>query len=65
MNPPVEESAMELAKLFGDALRGHLSPMQGSVRPALMGCPDCRTRHMIAGPALGICQDCGANLQVL
>ena len=56
---------MEHAKLFGDALRGHPSPMQGSVRPALMGCPDCRTRHMISGPALGICQDCGADLQVL
>jgi hypothetical protein len=56
---------MELAMLFGDALQGHPTPMQGSVRPALMGCPDCRTRHMIAGPSLGICEECGADQQVL
>jgi hypothetical protein len=56
---------MELAKLFGDALQGHPSSMEGTVRPALMGCPDCRTRRMIAGPALGICQDCGGDLQFL
>jgi hypothetical protein len=33
--------------------------------PALFGCPACRTAQMIAAPAIGICEDCGAELTVL
>jgi len=34
--------------------------------PALFGCPDCGTAHMIASPApLGTCPDCGSDLKVL
>jgi hypothetical protein len=33
--------------------------------PALCGCVQCGTRHMIAGPVLGQCQTCGSDLQVL
>ncbi|MBP2314911.1 hypothetical protein [Azospirillum soli] len=34
--------------------------------PALSGCPDCGTAHMITSPSpLGPCPDCGAELKVL
>ena len=34
--------------------------------PAMSGCPNCGTAHMIASPApLGSCSDCGADVEVL
>ena len=32
--------------------------------PALSGCRSCWTTQMIAAPALGVCEDCGADLTV-
>lgn len=48
-----------------EAFRQGASRMQGSLRPAMKGCPQCRTMQMIASPALGTCVDCGADLKVL
>lgn len=48
-----------------EAFREGASRMQGSLIPALKGCPECRTVHMIAAPVLGTCVDCGAELKVL
>jgi hypothetical protein len=33
--------------------------------PALCGCVQCGTRHMIAAPLLAQCQACGSDMQVL
>jgi len=46
-----------------EAFRESASQMR--LMPALMGCPECRTTHMIAAPALGTCVDCGSSLKVL
>jgi hypothetical protein len=32
---------------------------------AMKGCPECGTKHMIASPVLGICEECGSELVVL
>jgi hypothetical protein len=48
-----------------EAFRQSAGQMQGSLRPAMKGCPECGTTHMIASPALGTCVDCGSELQVL
>jgi hypothetical protein len=48
-----------------EAFRQSASRMQGSLRMALKGCPDCGRTEMIAAPALGTCEDCGANMVVL
>lgn len=48
-----------------EAFRLGAGQMQGSLRPAMKGCPECRTMHMIASPALGTCIDCGAEMTVL
>jgi hypothetical protein len=50
---------------FSEAFRQGASQMQGSLIPALKGCPHCRSVHMIAAPALGICADCGDEMRVL
>lgn len=50
---------------ISEAFRQSASRMQGSLRMALKGCPECGTTHMIASPALGICEDCGSELVVL
>jgi hypothetical protein len=33
--------------------------------PALCGCMQCGTRHMIASPLLAPCQTCGSDMQIL
>jgi hypothetical protein len=48
-----------------EAFRESASRMQGSLRMAMKGCPECGTSHMIASPDLGFCEDCGSNLKVL
>lgn len=48
-----------------EALRQSAGQMQGSLRMALKGCPDCGATAMIASPELGTCVDCGSQLQVL
>ena len=53
-----------------DELVGVSAAMQesaGAMRliPALCGCVQCGTRHMIAAPVLGPCQACGSDMQVL
>lgn len=55
------EKAVEVSEAF----RQSASRMQGSLRMALKGCPECGTTHMIASPILGICEDCGSELVVL
>jgi hypothetical protein len=50
---------------IGEAFRQGASQMQGSLIPALKGCPHCRTVEMIAAPVLGTCDDCGAEMIVL
>ncbi len=48
-----------------EAFRQSASHMQGSLRMALKGCPECGTSQMIASPELGTCKDCGSSLRVL
>ena len=48
-----------------EAFRQSAHQMQGTLRMALKGCPECRTTQMIASPSLGICDDCGSSLVVL
>jgi hypothetical protein len=48
-----------------EVYRASANQMQGSLRMALKGCPECRTTQMIASPTLGICDDCGSSLVVL
>jgi hypothetical protein len=55
----------EQAVQFSEAFRQGASRMQGSLIPALKGCPHCRSVQMIAAPALGTCADCGAEMRVL
>ena len=37
----------------------------GALRPAVSGCPVCKTVQMIAAPMLGRCEDCGDELTLL
>ena len=55
----------ENAVQVSEAYRDNAHHMQGSLRMALKGCPECRTTQMIASPSLGICDDCGSGLVVL
>jgi hypothetical protein len=48
-----------------EAFRQSAGQMQGSLRMAMKGCPECGTSHMIASPSLGTCVDCGSSLRVL
>ncbi len=48
-----------------EAFRESAHQMQGTLRMALKGCPECGTAHMIASPSLGICEDCGSSLRLL
>jgi ferredoxin-like protein FixX len=48
-----------------EAYRESAQRMQGTLRMAMKGCPECGTAHMIASPSLGICDDCGSRLVVL
>jgi len=50
---------------FSEAFRQSAGQMQGSLIPALKGCPHCRTVQMISAPALGPCADCGSEMSVL
>ena len=50
---------------ISEAHRQGASRMQGLLRPAMQGCLECGTMHMIASPDLGICADCGSPMQVL
>ncbi|MBB4042203.1 ribosomal protein S27E [Microvirga flocculans] len=51
--------------LTSEAFRESAHLMQGSLRMALKGCPDCGTAQMIASPSLGTCEECGSALVVL
>lgn len=55
----------EQAVQVSEAHRLAASQMQGTLRMALKGCPECKTTHMIASPELGRCVDCGSELQVI
>jgi hypothetical protein len=55
----------EQAVLVSQALRQSAPQMQGTLRMAMKGCVKCGTRQMIAEPILGICAECGDNLQVI
>jgi hypothetical protein len=48
-----------------EAHRESAHRMQGTLRMAMKGCPECGTAQMIASPSLGICDDCGSSLVVL
>jgi hypothetical protein len=49
---------------FSEVFRQAANQMEGSLIPALKGCPHCRSVQMIAAP-LGPCADCGAEMRVL
>jgi hypothetical protein len=55
----------EQAVQVSEAHRQGASRMQGTLRMAMKGCPECKTMQMIASPELGTCVDCGSRLQVL
>lgn len=55
----------EQAVQVSEAHRQGASQMQGTLRMAMKGCPECRKMQMIASPELGTCADCGSSLQVL
>lgn len=55
----------EQAVQVSEAHRKGASQMQGTLRMAMKGCPECRTMHMIASPELGTCKDCGSTLRVI
>ncbi|PVE22315.1 hypothetical protein DC522_21785 [Microvirga sp. KLBC 81] len=55
----------EQAVQVSEAHRQGAGQMQGTLRMAMKGCPECRTMQMIASPELGTCADCGSRLQVL
>ena len=48
-----------------EAMRASAGAPTMSLEPALCGCVQCGTRRMIAAPALGPCEICGADLQAL
>lgn len=50
---------------ISEAHRQGAGRMEGALRPAMKGCPECGTRHMIASPSLGICDDCGSPMEVV
>ena len=53
------EQAVQASEALQQAAHG------GALIPALAGCGACGTAHMIASPALGVCEECGADLAVL
>lgn len=55
----------EQAVLTSEAFRQGAPQMQGTLRMAMKGCPQCGTREMIAAPFLGTCEECGSTLQVI
>jgi hypothetical protein len=61
----MEATMFEQAVQVSEAHRQGADQMQGMLRMAMKGCPECRTKHMIASPELGTCVDCGSGFQVL
>ena len=57
--------ALEQAVQISLAMQAAAERRQETPIPALSGCPACRTTRMIAGPLLGLCPECGAELSVL
>jgi hypothetical protein len=62
---PWEAPMFDQAVQFSEASRQAAGQMPGLLIPALQGCPYCRTVQMISAPALGTCNDCGAEMRVL
>jgi hypothetical protein len=48
-----------------EAVRLSAGAAASGIIPAMCGCLQCGTRRMIAGPVLGICEACGADIQIL
>jgi len=48
-----------------EAHREGASRMQGTLRMAMKGCPECGTMHMIASPEFGTCTDCGSAFRAI
>ena len=55
----------EQAVSTSEALREAAGQGRRPLIPALSGCPDCGRARLIAAPVLGVCEGCGAELQVL
>jgi hypothetical protein len=55
----------EQAILTSEAFRQGAPQMQGMLRMAMKGCPQCGGRQMIASPSLGICEKCDTAFQVV
>ncbi len=55
----------EQAVVTSEAFRQGAPQMEGTLRMAMKGCPQCGGRQMIASPALGICVDCDVNMQAV
>jgi hypothetical protein len=56
---------LEQAVQASEAMRRAAQLSHGALIPALSGCRTCGTVQMIAAPALGLCEDCGAELTLL
>lgn len=52
----------EQAIRASEAMLESARPSPSALIPALSGCADCGTMHMIAAPVLGLCDGCGAEL---
>ena len=50
----------EQAIRASEALREASQLNEGSLVPALCGCPKCQSVRMISAPVLGHCVDCGS-----
>lgn len=55
----------EQAVLTSEAFRQGAPQMQGMLRMAMKGCPQCGARAMIAAPSLGMCEECKTELQAV
>ena len=55
----------EQAVQVSEAMRQAAKLGAGALFPALSGCRICATAQMVASPALGVCEDCGAELTAL
>ena len=55
----------EQAFQTSEAMRQAAQQRRGVLIPAVSGCRSCQATHIIASPALGLCEDCGTELTLL
>ena len=64
-SPSPSPSGFDAAVRVSEAMQRAAAQGAGALNPALSGCRDCDIVQMIAAPTPGVCDDCGAELQVL